>query len=163
MSSKSKAEFIQPPNFLKDRVSILNPVEDLTLDDAAILTDLAKEFVARLPEDIKRLEEALAKLKTNPEDDFRITVLFRLSHDLKGLAGTFDYPLITVIGNDLCRFLEKPMDMTPARLQVIGFYIDAIKMVQRSRITGDGGQRGIRIINALHAMTQRVLKNELPL
>lgn len=159
MSNKSKVEFIQPPNLLKDRVSVLSPTEEHILDDNPMLVDLAREFVERLPGDIKQIEDAFTALKAKPEDDFRITVLFRFVHDLKGLGGTFDYPLISVIGNDLCRFLEMPIAINPARLKVIGFYVDALGMVQRKAITGDGGDKGVRIINALHAMTQKVLQD----
>lgn len=158
MSNINKVEFIAVPNTLKDRVAVLDSAEDLSLDDRSILVDLSAQFVERLPDDIKRIEQAYENLKASPKDDFRSTVLFRLVHDLKGLAGTFDYPLISVIGNDLCRFLEYAEVLSPPRLQVVGFHIDAIKMVVEKRITGEPGERGLHIVNALHAMTQKVLQ-----
>jgi HPt (histidine-containing phosphotransfer) domain-containing protein len=70
-----------------------------------VILELAKEFEARLPEELEKIEAAYKAVKETPEDEELRNALFRLVHDLKGQAGTFDYNLITVVGNDLCRFL----------------------------------------------------------
>lgn len=158
MSNANKVEIIAVPNTLKERVTVLESSDELTFDDSSILVDLSQQFVERLPDELRRIDQAYEGLKTSPHDDFRCTVLFRLVHDLKGMAGSFNYPLISIIGNDLCRFLEYAEALTPARLHVIGFHIDAIKRVVDKRITGEPGEQGTRIVNALHAMTQKVLQ-----
>jgi len=158
MNNKPKAEIIQPPSTLRDRVSVRND-EDVDFSAANnAIDDLAEEFVQRLPGEFKRIETAYAALQAMPDDESRRTVLFRLIHDLKGQAGTFDYQLITVIGNDLCRFIERPIEMSPRCLKVAGFYIDAMKRVAEKRMTGDGDEHGIRMIDTLHSMTQKVLQ-----
>lgn len=130
---------------------------DFSAANSAI-DDLAEEFVQRLPDEFKRIDAAYAALQAAPGDKAQRTLLFRLVHDLKGQAGTFDYQLITVIGNDLCRFIERPIEMTPQCLKVAGFYIEAMKVVAKKRMTGDGDEHGLRMINTLHSMTQKVLQ-----
>ncbi len=157
MNERPKVEFIRPPNLLKDRLS--SPDAGGVDYGAAysVIEKLAVEFVQRLPDEFKAIEAALAALAEKPGDASRRSGLFRLVHDLKGQAGTFDYMLITVIGNDLCRFIERPIAMTPRCLKVMGFYVDAMKRVADKRLTGDGGGQGLSMIDTLHRMTQKVL------
>ncbi len=159
MSDKSKVEIIQAPSTLQDRATLLTSDENHPLDGNPVLQDLTEQFVQRLPEDLKRIENALTALEASPHDDCRVTVLFRLVHDLKGLAGTFSYPLISEISHDFCRFLEMPQSMMPRRLAVLRYHLDALKVVHRKRITGDGGDEGMRLINTLHTITQKAMQD----
>ncbi len=148
------------PPLLKGRTSIRR-IGKMNFSEADKAIDkLAREFVKRLPEDFQRIEAAFAALEAKPEDTARRTVLFRLVHDLKGQAGTFDFSLITIIGNDMCRFLEKPVALNPSALMVLRFHIDAMKWVAEKRITGDGDEHGQRMIDTLHGMTRRVLEEK---
>lgn len=123
-----------------------------------VILELAKEFEARLPEELEKIEAAYKAVKETPEDEELRDALFRLVHDLKGQAGTFDFHLITVVGNDLCRFLERRVQMTGRRLQVVGFFIEGMGLVAKRGIKGDGGEFGMKLINTLHGMTQKVLQ-----
>jgi len=158
MSDKPKVEIIQPPQQLRDRVA-LRDKDDVDFSDAdAAVNRLAVEFVARLPEELGEIENALTAMEVAPGETAPRLALFRLVHDLKGQAGTFDYLLITVIGNDLCRFLERPIPMSPRCLKVVHFHVDAMKQVAEKKITGDGEGHGLRMVNTLHSMTQKVLQ-----
>ncbi|NQU56724.1 MAG: Hpt domain-containing protein [Rhodospirillales bacterium] len=160
MNNKSEPEIIETPNLLLDRVSKNDKAEtDFSAADEVIYA-LAKEFVQRLPDEFTRIETALAALETTPDDETCNSELFRLVHDLKGQAGTFDYILISVIGNDLCRYIERPIAMTPRRLKVLRFHVDAMKRVAEDKMTGDQHEHGLRMINTLHSMTQKVLQED---
>lgn len=123
-----------------------------------VILELAKEFAARLPAELEKIEAAFKAVQASPEDEELRNALFRLVHDLKGQAGTFDYNLITVVGNDLCRFLERRVQMTSRRLKVVGFFIEGMGLVAKRDIKGDGGEFGMKLINTLHGMTQKVLQ-----
>ncbi len=164
MSDETKAEFIKQPNPLHERVSAnansgagsAGQIDFAAADQ--VIADLGKEFVARLPGEMKAIKDAVRALQANPADKALHDGLFRLVHDLKGQAGTFDYMLISVIGNDLCRFLERFTPLTLRGLKVVGFFVDAMQTVTDKRMTGDGHGLGTRMIDTLHRMTQKVLQ-----
>ena len=160
MSQKANVEMIHVPNTLRDKVTRRDddPIDLNELDK--VLAELGAQFVERLPGELQDIEDAFAALREAGGDADSRNRLFRLVHDLKGQAGTFDYHLITVIGNDLCRFLEHSAEMTMPRLMVAGFFIDAMKRVADKKITGDGGEFGMNMINTLHRMTQKVLQGD---
>ena len=158
MNAKPGAEIIQPPTLLRDRVSILDGIEiDYAAAENAI-NDMAEGFVARLPDEFHEIDAALAALEVEPEDTSCRTRLHTLVHDLKGQAGTFDYQLITDIGNDLCRFIERPGATTPRCLKVVRFHVDAMKRVAEKRMTGDGDKHGLHMIDTLRNMTRKALQ-----
>jgi len=160
MNTNQKVEFVQVPNTF-----VNTDLEDMP-DDAMfsmaddVIARLAVEFIERLPDDLLKVEEAVAALEAAPNDKDCYTALFRLVHDLKGMAGTFDYMLITVIGNDLCRFIERPVPITPRRLKVVRFHLEAMKLVEQKRMTGADNPQGMRIVDTLHSMAQKVLLEE---
>jgi len=158
MNRNAKAELIDVPNTLLEKVTRRDddPIDLPDLDK--VMAELGSQFVARLPAELRDIEDAFAAMRDARGDEEGKKKLFRLVHDLKGQAGSFDYHLITVIGNDLCRFLEHAPEMTPPRLMVVGFFIDAMKRVADKKITGDGGAFGVTMIDALHRMTQKVLQ-----
>lgn len=150
-------EIITPPNALRDKVI---PRSDKRVDfDAAnkAIAELGAEFVARLPNELSAIREEFDAVRLSPDDPRARDRLFRRVHDLKGQAGTFGYRLITVIGNDLCRFLEQPVSLTDRRIKVVGFHIEAMERVARERITGTGGDQGMKMINTLQGLTYKVL------
>ncbi len=157
MASKPATRISEQQSSLKDRANISEAREINFSAAQSAIDDLGKKFVNRLPEELQRIEAALSALEDKPDDQSRRTVLFRLVHDLKGEAGTFDYRLITIIGNDLCRFLEMQVAWTPRLMKVVRFYVEAINRVAEDRITGDGDEFGLQMIETLQRMTQKVL------
>jgi len=162
MTGKTDVKFIRPPNLLRDRVRQNEGQEvDFSAAEAA-LEKLAPAFVAGLPKALSDIEKAYSALKSDPGDAKLRTELFRLVHDLKGQAGTFNYMLITVIGNDLCRFIERDIVLTPPCIKVIGFHIEAMKRVTKDKITGDGDGLGMQMVNLLQQKTHDVLQDASP-
>lgn len=155
--SGEEAEFIMAPNVLRDKVTVRT---EKAIDFGAVnntIAELAIEFSARLPNDLSAIREEYDAVCAIPDDQNARDRLFRRVHDLKGQAGTFDYKLITVIGNDLCRFLEQPVEMNERRRKVVGFHIDAMERVSRQKMIGTGGDRGMTMINTLKGLTHKVL------
>lgn len=46
----------------------------------------------------------------------------------------------------------------PRCLKAVRFHVEAMKRVAEKRMTGDGDKHGLHMIDTLHAMTQKVLK-----
>jgi chemotaxis protein histidine kinase CheA len=154
----TSAEFFQPSKSLKEKVDSNGSVEGSFAAANKAVEDLAIVFIERLPEDLNDIADALNALECNGNDAALKRKLFKLVHDLKGQAGTFDYMLVTVIGNDLCRFIEHSEEITPIQIKVMRFHLDAMQRVVDLKMTGDDNEQGQRMITTLQGMTQKVLQ-----
>lgn len=161
METNSKthtAKIVQAPNAFADD-DLYDLPDGLTFEGADdAIANLATEFIERLPDELLKIDEALTDLEAAPDDKDCFTKLFSLVHDLKGMAGTFDYMLITVIGNDLCHFLERPEPLTVRRFKVVRFHVEAMKLVVQKSMSGADNPQGQRLVDTLHSMTQKVLE-----
>ena len=164
MGKSDGVQFITPPNTLQDKVLKGDggcPEPDFdAMDD--IVQQLGQEFIRRLPEELKAIEQELESLKSDPSNSSRRTVLFRRVHDLKGQAGTYDYWMITVIGNDLCRFIEHAETIAPVHLQVMDYHVQAMIRVMQDKMTGKNPAGAQKMVDTLHDMVGKVLKKTAP-
>lgn len=118
----------------------------------AVINDLAKEYENWVRADLKRLGEAYEKAlfqKTPARDQILKADVFRISHDIKGQGATFDYELMTTVGNHLCRYIERQTDFGPLQMEAIKWHIDVMNEIINTHLTGDGGQRGSEIIKKM--------------
>lgn len=159
-----KFKVIQPPDTLKDKVSITADGVDLeTLEKAEqLIAGMQGSYLEWVEEDLKKVSD-LYELAVQNEAD-RATVfedLFSVAHDIKGQGGSFNYPLMTMIGNLLCRFLERCKDHPKeSHLAVIRVHIDALRLVISKRMEGDGGRAGENLVQGLNATIGKTLAND---
>lgn len=105
----------------------------------------AEAALARLSHDYPRwLRADLAAARTclSPPDLDRLHTII---HDIKGQAGTFGYPLISHIGQHLCRML---VDEAPPSRRIVPL-LDAMESVVDHGLTGDGGEMGRELLARL--------------
>lgn len=75
---------------------------------------------------------------------------FRLSHDLRGLGGTFNYDLLTIVGESLCGLIRNealPRDRTLQRH--ILAHVEALRAILQFDLKGDGGEDGKQLLTTL--------------
>ncbi len=112
-----------------------------------------------MQEDLKRIDEAYAALKAaSGERKDELEEVFGVAHDMKGQGGSFGYDLITAIGNQLCRLIEKLEKAGDAEVNAIRVHIDAMKLVIAQKIKGDGGKAGDQILFGLEKVAEKLLK-----
>jgi len=104
----------------------------------------------RLQDCHKAIETSLAALEARPDDAACKRDLYKQTYWLKGEASTFDYMLLSTIGDDLCRFLDRQESMTNKSLRVIGIYVNAMKRLINNRLADGSNKRDIPMIRALH-------------
>ncbi len=158
MNKAHAVEIIEVPHTLQDKVSQTNPDEQKFSAANDVIANLSKEFALRLPSELANIEALIAALKTSPGDDDIRRKLFTAVHDLKGQAGTFNYMMITVVGNDLCRFIEHAKAFTPRHFKVMNYHLEAIKLIVSRHMTGDEPEGARKMVDTLHAMSQKVLQ-----
>lgn len=161
MSGTNKPEFIQPPSSLKDKVAITSNGVDLDALEQAeqLIAGMQDSYLEWVEEDLKKLATLYAQAQK--ETGSRQPVfkdIFSVAHDVKGQGGSFNYPLMTIIGNLLCRFLERLEGQEPkeSHMAIVKVHIDAMRLVISQRMEGEGGKVGDNLIRGLNAALSKI-------
>lgn len=135
---------------LKKRLREITPAEFRRMESDAtrVTADLADVFHGNFRAAIAAIENLL----THPDfwDASWRRRLYRLSHDLKGLAGTFNYGLATTVGDALCGLIRNdalPDDHSLQRR--ILAHVAALKAILQFDLKGDGGREGDELLTTL--------------
>jgi hypothetical protein len=155
-----KPQIINPPNLLRERVSGGGPISPEMLARAeAAVESLSAQFGVLLSSEIEKLGDLYAA-GSAASADRRLAIakeIFEVVHDLRGQAGTFDYPLITRVGTSLCRFTENLTACDERCYEVIRVHIEAMDAVLRNALRGDGGALGEAIAGGLEKAVKKIL------
>jgi hypothetical protein len=117
------------------------------------VAELAADYSNWALADVKRAEDAFALVKSEPEKRAaHLETLYRATHDMKGQGGSFGYPLITKIGQSLCRYLHSGA-IGEAHFPVVQAHIGALRLILEKSVKGDGGVIGGRLVAKLEALT----------
>jgi hypothetical protein len=141
---------------LENRLRKLLPAEFRKMErEAATVTSTLR---AEFRESFERILMSIDGLMTHPDYGNAIwrRQLYQISHDLKGLGGTFDYGLITTICEALCRLIDNadlPDDRFLQR-RVIA-HVAALKAVHQFDLKSDGGSQGERLLATLNIAKAR--------
>jgi hypothetical protein len=152
---------IRPPDTLKSKVREGGPgaVDLAALERAeAVIANLTDSYLQWVLEDLTRLQNAYDGLAASSEADRKGAAekVFQIAHDIKGQGGSFGYNLMTVIGNSLCRFIEKQPDVNAKGVEVIGVHVASLKLVIAQDLKGDGGPIGEKLLAGLNAVIDKV-------
>jgi len=155
-----RPEFISPPDTLRDKAPMTaDGVNPQTLAEAEkIIAGMQSNYLEWVEDDLARLQALVAEMDAAAPEGRKAVLdrIFEVAHDVKGQGGSFDYPLMTAIGNQLCRFIER-LEGTPTdvQLQVVRLHVDALRLVIAERMSGDGGPAGERLVGALKAAVDK--------
>ena len=123
--------------------------------EAADLAALQSDYERWTLEAIARMSEALARARSGTEGRAAaLRLLFEAAHDVKGQGASFGYPLLSRIGQSLCRIGHAaPYEaFSDEALKVVGAHVDALRIIIEKRVRGDGGTLGARLAEKLEAM-----------
>jgi len=118
----------------------------------AALAAISHRYIEWAEADCARLDAAWTACESGPDrDDRALRHLFQIAHDMKGQAATFDYPLVSALGNRLCREIEAALadGVDPARQSRLAALVAAIGRVVRDRLSGEGGAEGAALLAAI--------------
>lgn len=154
-------EFITPPNRLKAKVSIggAGAVDENALRRAEeAIAGMANEYLDWVDNDIERIEAACKALRENPSDRTeKLKDVYHVAHDIKGQGGSFGFDLMTVIGTQMCRLIDKADADDPDLVDAIEVHINAMKLIIANQITGDGGREGEVMLRGLEKVCDKIL------
>lgn len=158
---KGAVEFVMPPDTLRAKVPAEGPggVDAETLARAeAVIASMSGEYLEWVEDDLDAIEKVLRDLKVAAEPDrmHHIGRLFQLAHDIKGQGGSFGYDLMTLIADQLCRFIETVEAPGATALEVIQLHVAALRVVIANRLEGDGGNEGRKLYGDLRKVVKKL-------
>jgi hypothetical protein len=136
-----KTEIIRPTRHISKKV----PKTGGPTPDVAILRalnaaeDLMEQYQGWAVDDLSKLWMQFQELAQEESRELaagEILDMFNVSHEIRGQGGSFGFPLITVIGDSLCKFLEDRKQLSLVELEVIRVHILAMKAVFRQELRG---------------------------
>ena len=84
-----------------------------------------------------------------------------LAHELRGQGGTFGYPIITRVGEMLYKTTLAPCPTEDRAVKVIKAHVDTMRRVFRDKVTGDGGDIGVELMNELERAIRKYTQEKL--
>ena len=153
-----KVQIIQPTGELRKRAVnfktgfgvVLSLAETQKLQN--VVEKSTEKFVRDIGATLRKMREDLAAL---PEGEILThDMLVRVGNDaidIKGLGGTFKFPLLTQIAKSLHDYVQKIETPSAWNAVIVGHHIDALYVVLAQRITGFGGQLESELLVALRA------------
>jgi hypothetical protein len=105
----------------------------------AAVAALARDYVKWARADIATCQSHLDRAHTAPgERSAHIQALYGVAHNIKGQGGAFGFPLITRIGQSLCRLTRTERNFSEADLALVAGHLQALRLVLDGNLTGDG-------------------------
>lgn len=98
---------------------------------------LAGQFAGWMQNELDALEAARARVTREGLAYEAGEALYVRAHDLKGLGGTYEFPVVSRIAGSLCALLEDSADRASRPLELIDAHIVAIQAMVRDDIRND--------------------------
>ena len=122
---------------------------DVVARAEAALKSLSSQFSRWLQDEIDKLDAARAAVGleglTSPAGD----ALYTRAHDLKGLGGTYEFPIVTRAAASLCRVIDSAQTRSAAPVSLVDSHINAIKAMIRDGIKTDDHPIGQAMVLSL--------------
>ncbi|MAL80404.1 MAG: hypothetical protein CMN55_15065 [Sneathiella sp.] len=117
------------------------------------MAHLTEEFLAEIPPMINTIERMIGKLEKGDGGAEAQAEIFKQGHDLKGMGGSFDYPIMGTIGASFCELTHKTKDVSALNLPLIRVNLDLLSYVLKFRIKNESDPKAAPIIAALASAT----------
>ncbi len=120
-------------------------------DDA----ELVEQFVTWTSDAVAELKELVIGL-TNGTDvsSEKIDRIYDLTHNIKGMGSSFDFPLMTGAGSSLCSYIKNLPAGKTVSPKVVDAHVRVFEVVLEHKIQGDGGDKGKALQSRLAAIIE---------
>lgn len=163
MSKQNKAQIIKAPQDLRQRAVNFHTGLDLTLTDdvrqriEGVITASADAFSNDV---LEKLREMRVQVKAAEDDElsriFILTTIGELAFDIKGMGGTFGFPLLSQLAKSLQDFIISLALPNEAQLEVISIHIDAMYVVLAQGVRGTSDQLPNDLLKNLSVAVNKV-------
>ena len=161
--SDNLLRIFRPPNHLKRKAGAMDDGDGLFTEGAAFKAEKAIEkaqddYGDSALDMVESLQRILSEAAGAKDRSGHFTRINTLAAQL-GLQGeTFNYPLVTTVGNSLARLTAGTMPEGKASLDIVTVHVDTMTAVLKNKVTGDGGEIGQQLVSELQAAIKRITK-----
>lgn len=157
-----KAQIIPAPMELKRRAVNrkkgfdINPSPtDLAKIEAAVNAS-ADKFVTAFAAILRALRGAIELAERDPTmRDMVLVEVRERAFDVKGLGGTYKFPLMSEIGRSLHMLTGRMETMNDVQLAIVKYHVDALYVVLAQRIQGQGGALEQELLTAFRKAVEK--------
>lgn len=124
------------------------------------VASLKEQYLQWVEQDMTHLDELVTHYMTADtaeEAQASILEMRRVVHDMRGQGGTFGFPLVSSVAGALVDILKRRDTNRVRMTRLIRLHADIIGRIVASRIEGDGGATGQRIVSRLMELTAEIL------
>ncbi|MDG1708705.1 MAG: hypothetical protein P8H03_08075 [Emcibacteraceae bacterium] len=159
-----KVRFYKIKNRLKEKAAGLgldaNTVIDFDDDLISAAEEALNEMAEEYPDWVMGIIDELFEVHRRcVDDDVNRKGYFErinaIAHDMKGQGGTFGYQLITDFADGLHGFTSRGSGLSDSHVEIIKAHLDAMRVVIRERIEGDGGEIGSELKKGLEQSVEK--------
>lgn len=156
MTKEQPIEIFMPPNMLKAKVGGRVAGIDMAAVKRAeqALANLKTEFGEWISADAAALAKAYDDYKAAPSAE-TLGALYRSSHDLRGQALTFEFPLVARVAVSLCKLIDGRDSSVPMAL--IDAHVNAVRVIVRQNIKDAKDQTANALADELDARVAELL------
>ena len=131
-----------------------NPLKETLARAEQATTALRANYTEWARIDVNHTQALLDAAKKRPEGRReQLDLLHAAMHNIKGQGASFGYPLVTRIGQSLCRLVAPGRAIDEAGLKIAQAHLDALKLVLDQKVAGTGGEVGDKLAARLEDLT----------
>lgn len=136
-----------------------NPLKETLARAEEATTALRANYTEWARIDVDRSQTMLDAAKADPaQRGEHLDLLYAAVHNIKGQGASFGYPLVTRVGQSLCRLIIASRARDEAGLKIAQAHLDALKLVLDQRIAGSGGAIGEQLAARLESLTADAIR-----
>jgi hypothetical protein len=128
---------------------------DVVARAEAALKALSGQFSRWLQDEVDKLDAAARRIPSEGLTGEAGDTFYIHAHDLKGLGGTYEFPIVTRLAGSLCRLLDGGRAEAP--LALVHAHVDAIKTVVRENIRDENQPQGATLVRILEEQVRDVV------
>jgi len=152
-----KQDLIDPPKRVSEKVPPFGgPTPEAAIRKALNLSaELMDSYEGWAVDDLQMLwleHENLPKGQDVPKE--RINKIFDIAHETRGQGGSFGYPLVSLIADSLCKFVERKGALNSEQLNIVQLHLLALKAVLRQKLKGNQPEMGGELTKLLQAIRE---------
>ncbi len=158
--AEDEVEILNPPHAIAAKVEQGGPnaiTEDLLeRTDKNIIANFGAQYLDWLQSDIHELNQTLQAMDGGVDIASPDVVTFRACvHELRGMGGTFNFNLVSAIGDQMYRLISNCERVDQDRVEALGVHVDTLKVVLAEKLDGDGGERGRQVLAGLQKVLEK--------